>query len=189
MNRPPSLVEVLRSSRTLLCRPREADIPYLYEWATSTVSRGNYLATESITLPEISRRFASDYYWNNRSRTYIIRLKETNAPIGSIHFWEKDNDHTTALVAVLIAYPHLRGNGFGTEVQSILVQTLFRHFHYESVEMLTDTENIAEQRCLEKLGFRFAKATIYQDLETNRPGKLYVLTKQEHQQLELVQYQ
>jgi len=51
-------------------------------------------------------------------------------------------------------FPASRGRGIGTRAQRMLVNHLFRTTPVHRVEALTDTGNIAEQRALEKVGFR-----------------------------------
>jgi RimJ/RimL family protein N-acetyltransferase len=47
-----------------------------------------------------------------------------------------------------------RGRGAGTEAQRQLVDLFFLHTTVNRVEAHTDVENVAEQRALEKAGFR-----------------------------------
>lgn len=49
--------------------------------------------------------------------------------------------------------PEGRGRGVGTQAQRLLVRYLFAHTLVVRVEADTETENIAEQRALEKSGF------------------------------------
>lgn len=50
--------------------------------------------------------------------------------------------------------PEFRGQGIGTEAHRLLVDYLFSFTRVERLEALTDVENAAEQRTLEKLRFR-----------------------------------
>jgi RimJ/RimL family protein N-acetyltransferase len=47
-----------------------------------------------------------------------------------------------------------RGRGAGSTAQRLLVDLFFRHTTTNRVEALTDAENLAEQRALEKAGLR-----------------------------------
>jgi RimJ/RimL family protein N-acetyltransferase len=49
--------------------------------------------------------------------------------------------------------PDSRGHGVGTQAQRLLVRYLFAHTPVVRLEADTETENIAEQRALEKSGF------------------------------------
>ncbi|MBR7839076.1 GNAT family N-acetyltransferase [Actinospica durhamensis] len=47
-----------------------------------------------------------------------------------------------------------RGHGYGTSAQRALVEYLFAHTLANRVEACTETDNLAEQRSLEKVGFQ-----------------------------------
>lgn len=49
--------------------------------------------------------------------------------------------------------PAARGKGIGTRAQHELVAYLFAHTRVERIQATTDPENIAELKCLKKLGF------------------------------------
>lgn len=49
--------------------------------------------------------------------------------------------------------PGYRGKGYGTAAQRDLVEYLFTHTRVERVQATTDPENIAEQTCLQRIGF------------------------------------
>ncbi|MGC4940344.1 GNAT family N-acetyltransferase [Kribbella sp. DT2] len=49
--------------------------------------------------------------------------------------------------------PEVRGAGIGTRAQRLLVEYLFDHTEVNRIDAQTATENIAEQRALEKAGF------------------------------------
>jgi RimJ/RimL family protein N-acetyltransferase len=51
-------------------------------------------------------------------------------------------------------WPAARGQGYGSEAQRLLVEYLFAHTQVNRVQAQTDIENAAEQRALEKAGFR-----------------------------------
>jgi RimJ/RimL family protein N-acetyltransferase len=61
----------------------------------------------------------------------------------SFQFWE---------IGILLI-PGARGHGHGSEAQRQLVRYLFAHTRVNRVQALTDAENFAEQRSLEKTGF------------------------------------
>jgi len=50
--------------------------------------------------------------------------------------------------------PEWRGRGVGTHAQWLLCRYLFAHTAIRRIEASTQPENVAEQRVLEKLGFR-----------------------------------
>ncbi|WP_031087329.1 GNAT family N-acetyltransferase [Streptomyces sp. NRRL WC-3549] len=62
--------------------------------------------------------------------------------------------------------PESRGRGIGTQAQRLLVRYLFAHTPVVRIEADTETENIAEQRALEKSGFSregVLRSTVFRD--------------------------
>jgi ribosomal-protein-alanine N-acetyltransferase len=51
--------------------------------------------------------------------------------------------------------PQWRGRGLGWRAQAMLCDYLFAHTPVQRIQAATHAENIAEQRSLEKAGFRF----------------------------------
>jgi RimJ/RimL family protein N-acetyltransferase len=49
--------------------------------------------------------------------------------------------------------PEHRGKGFGSDAQRLVAAYLFEHTYAERVEAGTESENVVEQRALEKAGF------------------------------------
>lgn len=49
--------------------------------------------------------------------------------------------------------PAARGRGIGTRAQRELVSYLFTHTRVERIQATTDPENVAELKCLQKIGF------------------------------------
>jgi RimJ/RimL family protein N-acetyltransferase len=63
------------------------------------------------------------------------------------------NEESRALNIGLSLIPDARGHGHGTEAQRLIAVLLFRLFDVERIEAMTDVENLAEQRSLEKAGY------------------------------------
>ena len=49
--------------------------------------------------------------------------------------------------------PEFRGKGYGSDAQRLVAAYLFEHTYLERVEASTESDNVAEQRALEKAGF------------------------------------
>jgi RimJ/RimL family protein N-acetyltransferase len=78
-------------------------------------------------------------------------------PVGDVSWhsvWYGPNDASRALnIGISLAAEH-RGRGIGSRAQRLLVEHLFATTAVERVEASTDVDNTAEQRSLEKAGFR-----------------------------------
>ncbi len=181
------LLERIFSARLILARVKEDDGPLVVKWSSSPEANGRYLTADKISMSEWRSRLKSNFYWSEHAKTYTIALK--NGPlIGLIRYWQKGTDKTTALVTIKIALPDYRNKGYGAEAQNILVKKLFDYFGFHNVEMYTDINNLAEQKCLAKLGFRFVSAQLYNDHGVERTGKLYRLTRVDYEKSGIYNY-
>jgi RimJ/RimL family protein N-acetyltransferase len=54
----------------------------------------------------------------------------------------------------VLLFPEHRGRGVGTAAQRLLVEYLFATTLVNRLQAVTDLENLAEQRVLERIGFR-----------------------------------
>jgi RimJ/RimL family protein N-acetyltransferase len=164
-------------TRRLLLRKIEAeDIPLIAYWSKSPQAHGNYLSMENLSESQGFHLLESGALWNHNSRTYLIELRE-GIPLGTIHFWKRPEDKTTAVMALKIAEPSHRNMGYGTEAQKYLIMHMLERMAIDKVEMYTDLENVAQQRCLLKLGFKMVESLTYEDQKVLRLGYLYRLSQ------------
>ena len=170
------------SKRLVLRRVQRSDLLRLAEWSMSDAAHGEYLSKENLSLEEFTTRFSNGYFWNEHSRTFIIQIAEGTS-IGTIRHWAKAGDLAVAVVAIKIAVVESRGHGYGTEAQAALINHLFSARRYQSVEMVTDIDNVAEQRCLARLGFEHTRSLTYDDQRTSRVGNLYRLDRRQYESL------
>jgi RimJ/RimL family protein N-acetyltransferase len=86
----------------------------------------------------------------------IVELTADGTPIGSVS-WHAvrygPNPESAVLNIGINLVPDARGHGYGGEAQRLLADFLFATTSANRVEAMTDVENAAEQRALEKSGF------------------------------------
>jgi len=86
----------------------------------------------------------------------IVESAATGEPVGTVS-WRTvrygPNPESAAWNIGISLIPEARGQGFGTEAQRVLADHLFATTPVRRVEAMTDIENEAEQRSLEKAGF------------------------------------
>jgi RimJ/RimL family protein N-acetyltransferase len=94
---------------------------------------------------------------NDHNGQLIVELIADGTPIGTVG-WHKvlngPNPESMAWNIGISLVPEARGHGYGTEAQRQLAVYLFATTDANRVEASTDVENLAEQRSLEKAGFR-----------------------------------
>lgn len=89
--------------------------------------------------------------------TLIVERVANGTPIGTVS-WRAvrygPNPESVAWNIGISLIPEARGHGFGGEAQRILADHLFATTPVNRIEAATDVYNAAEQRALEKAGFR-----------------------------------
>lgn len=182
-----NIMDKIFAKRLFLRRMNEIDLDLFVSWSNSDIASGKFLSPEKYTKSVCQSKFENNYFWNDESKTYIIELKE-EISIGVIHYWIKPEDDRVAMIALKIAYPEHRGKGYGTESQIILIKHLFDIKSFSLIEMLTDIDNIPEQRCLSILGFDHVKTQIYDDCYVERVGYVYQLNIDKYKSLPIYRY-
>jgi len=94
---------------------------------------------------------------NDRNGTLIVERLADGTPIGTVG-WRRvtvygPSPWSDAWQIGIELIPEARGMGFGGEAQRLLADWLFSTTSISRVEASTDSENVAEQRSLEKAGY------------------------------------
>jgi RimJ/RimL family protein N-acetyltransferase len=176
------LGEQLYTCRLTMRRICEDDLPLILAWSNSEKAFGPYLTPERYTPRMLNEQFSGGALWKKNDKTFLIEKRQCATPIGTIHYWLRQTQPDTAMFAVKIAEPEQRGNGYGTEAQKFLIIHLFEQTGIRHVEMITDINNAAQQRCLSKLGFTIIDSQTYDDHQVVRTGYLFRLNLQDYQQ-------
>lgn len=104
---------------------------------------------------KLRTRLAKDQFIGSDDGALAVCLgEETIGKVDwfSITSWGRANTSACWEIAIGLFAQH-RGRGYGTEAQRLLVDYLFAHYPRHRIQATTAAQNIAEQRCLEKLGF------------------------------------
>ncbi len=182
-----ALDEKLYSNRLLLRRVRKEDLCLLVEWSQSRVSCGEFLSPEYYDRYQVQQKLDGGVYWNRNEKLFFIE-KRDGLPLGTIHYWQAAGKIDSVVVAVKIADPQERRKGYGTEAQKSLIIYLFERMKAQSVEMYIDVDNVAQQRCLGRLGFQFIESLTYDDKDVKRLGNLYQLDAFRYHQEPIYRY-
>lgn len=101
------------------------------------------------------RRWETDGYIGVDSAALAVVLAD--GTVIGIASWEANNRGGPpggCYEIGLALLPDYRGRGLGTAAQRLLVEHLFKFTLANRLEAQTDAENIAEQKALERIGFR-----------------------------------
>lgn len=171
----------LFTSRLSLAKVTEENLQTIISWSTSEIACGSYLTPEKYSIEQMRMQVKSGVFWSDKEKMFFVETKEDEHPIGTAHFWQPTGGTDTIFMALKVAIPEERGKGYGTEIQKFLIMHIFdRISTVKSIEMYTDINNYAQQRCLTKLGFELVESLMYDDQQEKRTGHLYKLTTKQY---------
>jgi RimJ/RimL family protein N-acetyltransferase len=102
-----------------------------------------------------TRRFAADGYLGAEDGRLIVESESESAAAGFVSYvaglYGGVAKHWEIGIALL---PEWRGRGIGWRAQAMMCDYLFSHTPAQRIQAGTHPENLAEQRSLEKAGFR-----------------------------------
>jgi RimJ/RimL family protein N-acetyltransferase len=138
--------EVLEGKTVNLRIIEREDLPLLAEWSNSPEYLGEY-----IWLPQQSKTDWEKRYDHLTPDTkWFFIEKKDRTKIGTLfHFLRGE-----LLEIGYVLVPSERGKGYGTEAVEIMVDYLFLSKYVVRVQAITDVDNVASQKILEKAGFK-----------------------------------
>ncbi len=181
--------DTLFTSRLALSRIRSEHLPTVVSWSSSETACGSCLTPERYNFERLQNQLQSGVFWGETEKMFFVETKEDKRPIGTAHFWQPAGRNDTITMALKVALPEERGKGYGTEIQKFLIIHIFdRITTVKAIEMYTDINNDAQQRCLKKLGFELIESLMYDDQQEQRTGHLYRLTSEQYHSHPIYQY-
>jgi len=134
---------------------REDDLPFLDRLCTDPDALGYFEWTGFVDVRSRRRRWEKDGYVGADSTGLAIVLPDGEV-IGMASFAPRDRGGLPGICYEigLALLPEHRGRGLGTATQRLLVEYLFSYTTAHRLEAGTSTKNIAEQKSLERAGFR-----------------------------------
>jgi RimJ/RimL family protein N-acetyltransferase len=123
-----------------------------------------------------ARRFATDGYLGDEDGRLMVEVEREQVAAGFVTFRSGLYAGVARYWEIGIALlPEWRGLGIGWRAQAMLCDYLFAHTPAQRIQAGTHPENIAEQKALEKAGFRLegiVRACTFRDGQW-RDGYLY----------------
>jgi [ribosomal protein S5]-alanine N-acetyltransferase len=133
----------------------EADLDTLRRFDTDPSARGPYLPSGFHSPRARRRRWEKDGWLGDHSAQLAVALPdETLAGIVGWRSVKTGGPAIGCLEIGILLFPEHRGRGLGTAAQRLLVEYLFATTLANRLQAITNIENIAEQKALERVGFR-----------------------------------
>jgi len=154
------------------------DLPHLVRLLTDAEAAGEWqwFGYRMQRAREIERRWQGDGLIGTGQSYLAVRVDEDLA--GWVT-WLPVARSSSAFEIGIALFPDHRGHGVGTEAQRQLVEYLFQTTIVHRLEAGTELDNIAEQKALEKVGFRregVSRGVTFR-AGTWRDGVLYGMTR------------
>jgi [ribosomal protein S5]-alanine N-acetyltransferase len=133
----------------------EADLDRLAQLSVDPAAGGEFEWTGFQDPQEVRRRWEKDSCLSaDRAELAVVVGDGTFAGIVSWRDRSAGAIKGTAYEFGIVLWPEHRGHGVGTKAQRLLVDYLFSNTSVHRLQAFTETENIAEQRALEKAGLQ-----------------------------------
>lgn len=148
------MIKILETERLILRTWTLDDAPKLFE-ICSNAEVMKYLGTgkpyETIEQAKDFLRWAEDYQKENGFCRWAVLLKENQEIIGSCGFARPHGTEEIELGYLL--GKKFWGRGLATEATRACLQYGFEQLKFNETIAITDLENVASQKVLEKIGF------------------------------------
>ena len=136
----------------LVLRPvAEDDLPLLERLTQDPAVAGEYAWAGWRDLLRFRQGWAEDRLVNDNGGILVIARKDER--IGFVSWFRVDFPPASYWSMGIGLLPEARGHGYGTQAHLLLARYLFAHTTVHRIEGITEAENLAEQRVLEKAGF------------------------------------
>lgn len=136
-------------------RPLEiGDLALYCQWENDPEMSGPYMTPRPISRVQVEHDFADRVRVGEERGVFAVSTKD-GTPVGRVSYFRLLFAPFSYgyNIGVGIMGEH-RGHGYGAEAQRLLADYLLFAFAVGRVEASTDVENVAEQRSLERAGFR-----------------------------------
>lgn len=134
---------------------REDDLHFLDRLCTDPEAVGEFEWKGFIDPRTRRRRWEEDgYVGPGVTALAVAAADDTPAGVVSYRPAQRRGPTGTCFEIGIALLPEYRGRGLGTATQRLLVDYLFDYTAANRLEALTDEENFAEQKSLERVGFR-----------------------------------
>jgi RimJ/RimL family protein N-acetyltransferase len=155
----------------------EEDLPFL-EWLTQDpAAAGEHAWSGWRDLRRFRQGWAEDRLVGDDGG--VLLIARGSERIGFVSWFQVDFSPSYYWSMGIALLPEARGKGYGTKAHRLLIEYLFAHTRANRIEGVTEAENLAEQRVLEKAGFTregVMRGVFWRD-GAYRDGALYSLLR------------
>jgi RimJ/RimL family protein N-acetyltransferase len=134
---------------------REDDLPVLVRLTEDPESTGEFGWFGFGDPNRYPRRWAENGLLTEDGGSLMVVRAGDDEALGFVGWYKRTASRGSYCFALGIGMlPDARGHGYGTEAHRLIARYLFAHTTVHRIEAHTEMGNLAEQRVLEKAGFR-----------------------------------
>ncbi len=144
--------QIINGSKIILKEITKEDTPLIVKWRNTPSVQKNFIFQETFTNE------MHDHWMDTRVSSgdvvqFIISVKDSAAPIGSVYLRDIDNSKQKAEFGIFIGEDDARGKGFGQEAARLICQYGFEYLNLHKIMLRVFAFNKAAIRSYEHAGF------------------------------------
>lgn len=143
---------MINESKIELVNITKKDTPLIVKWRNNENVRRNFIFQEKFTN-EMHNNWMDTEVATGEVVQFIIRVKETNEPIGSVYFRDIDNEKKEAEYGIFIGEDEARGKGYGTEAAKLALEYAFTKLNLKTIFLRVFADNKGAIKSYENAGF------------------------------------
>jgi diamine N-acetyltransferase len=133
----------------------DIDIPFIYKWENDERNWSVSETTSSYSLAEIRALVDSAMdYSDTRQKRWMIVLKESNSPIGTLDIFQGELPEGEAGIGILIADEEMRNKGFAKQAIEQAIALAQKEYEINTFHVLVHSNNKASVHLFKKCGFQ-----------------------------------
>jgi len=159
---------VINGAHIFLRELQATDVDFIYKWENDTENWKVSGTTKPFTKDEIETfvNTQQDLTLNEQIR-YVICLKDSETPIGTIDLFEFDALQKTIGIGILIGEKSYRNKGCASETLNLIIDYCRNELSLVNVFCNIQKENTTSIRLFEKCGFQFIEERVLFDNKVN----------------------
>ena len=129
------------------------DTPLIVRWRNNPNVRKRFIFQECFT-EEMHKNWMDTKVATGEVVQYIIELRSTGAPVGSVYLRDIDETNHSAEYGIFIGENETRGMGVGSETAKLFVKSMFTCLHLHKIYLRVFEDNPQACASYIKAGFQ-----------------------------------
>lgn len=142
----------LKTDRIYLVPITEKDTEMVLRWRNSDLVKQRFIYREDIT-PEEHKTWLETKVYAGKVAQFIIYVRETDQPIGSVYMQSIDHIHKNAEYGIFIGEAEAHGHGYGTDAAKLAILYAFEELKLHKLYLRVISDNEWAIRSYQNAGF------------------------------------